>query len=392
MKPISKSSAIFKSISTASAFMAWSGLSLLLLSQGCRPSPPGPLDDLPSMEGLHHDPAKDPSTTPSSQDDVGLSHILVTYAGAFNPQVRTNRDYRQALERAKRLAKLARTKEMDFADLAHRFSDDAKTSLSGGDLGVISPGQIHPDLEQAAFSLGLGQVSGPIHTPTGYHVLLRHEATEAQVSEIVISYVDAKRYTPRTPRSRELALQLAEQIHQGLLDGESFEDAARKYSDMPNYARGGFFPIFAKGTQQEKFEEIVWPLPVGGISKVIETPTGFHIVKRWHARRINLRMIEFPYRTVAPEDLVEYIPDRNEALHSAERFLLDATRPDADFVEVIARALAYNNRKDQGARQEKIGRGTLPLAIEQAAFALEVGQISDIVEADSSFVVVKRVP
>ncbi len=355
------------------------------------PPPPGPTDDLPAIEGLHHEASKDPSPTTAKTGDVGLSHILVTYEGAYNPQVRTRRDYRQAFERAKYLARLARTREMNFADLARRFSDDAQTSSTGGDMGVINPGQIHPDLEQAAFSLGLGQVSDPVATPTGYHVLLRHQATEAQVSEIVISYLGAARYSPRTPRSRERALQLANEIHQRLQEGSSFEDEAQRFSDLPNHDRGGFFPIFQKGTQSEKFEEIVWALALGGISKVTETPTGFHIVKRWPVKRINIRMIKFSYRTVPLEDLVEYIPDRQEALQQAERFLAEATKPNADFVEVLARTLNYDT-KGQGARQEKIGRGILPFKIENAAFSLGLGQMSDIIEADSSFTVVKRVP
>ncbi len=372
------------------SFVILSGL-ILLFSPGCRPPPPGPLDDLPSMEGLHPDPEKSPNGSMATAGDVSISHILVAYIGAYNPQVRTNRDFTQAQKRASYLSRLARTKEMDFSDLARRFSDDIQTGATGGDLGVISPGQLHPDLEKVAFSLGLGQVSDPVHTPTGYHVLLRHEPTEAQVSEIVISHLDAQRYSPRTPRSRERALQLANEIHKRLEAGGSFEDEAVKYSDLPNYDKGGFFPIFAKGTQLKQFEDIVWALQVKELSKVIETPTGFHIVKRWPVKRINLRIMKFPYRTVPLEDLVEYIPDRNEALQKAERFLLEVTKPDADFIEVVTRTLDYDT-KGQGVRQEGIGRGTLPLKVEDAAFALDVGQVSEIIEEDSTFHIVKRVP
>jgi parvulin-like peptidyl-prolyl isomerase len=58
----------------------------------------------------------------------------------------------------------------DFASLASQYSLSPE-SVRGGDLGYLEPGQMPPELEEAAFSLEKGQLSEIISTPYGYHIL-----------------------------------------------------------------------------------------------------------------------------------------------------------------------------------------------------------------------------
>jgi parvulin-like peptidyl-prolyl isomerase len=121
------------------------------------------------------------------------------------------------------------------------------------------------------------------------------------VAEILVTYTGAERYTPRKPRDWARALALAGRILERLHKGASFEAEAIAHSDMPNHVRGGFYPIFTKGSQNPQFEEIVWNLTIGEMSDTVETKTGFHIVKRLPVQRIQVRQVQIEYRQAAGE-------------------------------------------------------------------------------------------
>jgi len=99
-----------------------------------------------------------------------------------------------------------------------------------------------------------------------------------RASHILISYEGA----PRTgaTRSKAEAMALAEEIQAKLRAGESFEELARAYSDCPSAQKGGDLGFFAKGQMVKPFEEAAFGLEVGGVSGIVETPFGYHIIKR----------------------------------------------------------------------------------------------------------------
>lgn len=68
-----------------------------------------------------------------------------------------------------------------FADLARRYSRDGSAS-NGGDLGWIYPGDTVPEFERVMNSLQPGEVSEPVQTPFGWHLILVEERKEAEVS------------------------------------------------------------------------------------------------------------------------------------------------------------------------------------------------------------------
>jgi parvulin-like peptidyl-prolyl isomerase len=59
----------------------------------------------------------------------------------------------------------------DFAKIAKAESDDVASGAEGGDLGSVSRGMMVPPFEQALFALKKGQVSEPVRTPFGYHII-----------------------------------------------------------------------------------------------------------------------------------------------------------------------------------------------------------------------------
>jgi peptidyl-prolyl cis-trans isomerase C len=106
-------------------------------------------------------------------ESARVSHILIAVpAGAPG----ATRD--AARTRAAELSRKARA-GADFAALARQHSNDASRSR-GGDLGFIVRGQAQPPFEQAAFALAPGEVSDPVETVYGFHVIKGGEKRPAQ--------------------------------------------------------------------------------------------------------------------------------------------------------------------------------------------------------------------
>lgn len=59
----------------------------------------------------------------------------------------------------------------DFVDLAKEYSADTSTAEDGGDLGFVSIGQMIPEFEVAAFKLEMDEVSNPVQTQYGFHII-----------------------------------------------------------------------------------------------------------------------------------------------------------------------------------------------------------------------------
>ncbi|MFA7386592.1 MAG: peptidylprolyl isomerase, partial [Thiohalobacteraceae bacterium] len=83
----------------------------------------------------------------------------------------------------------------DFASLAKAHSDDPGSAAEGGDLGLFGRGMMVPEFEEAAFAMAEGEISEPVRSPFGFHVIQVTETKAAQV-----------------PSLEELRPQLAEQV------------------------------------------------------------------------------------------------------------------------------------------------------------------------------------
>jgi parvulin-like peptidyl-prolyl isomerase len=88
----------------------------------------------------------------------------------------------------------------DFAELAKRYSQDPGSAPNGGDLGFFRRGQMFKEFEDAAFSLEPGQVSDPVRTQFGFHLIKVEEKKPAQHPElaqirerVLKDYIEAER-------------------------------------------------------------------------------------------------------------------------------------------------------------------------------------------------------
>ena len=109
----------------------------------------------------------------------------------------------------------------------------------------------------------------------------------AKARHILVTYYGALLAKKKIRRNKEEAAQLAQEIKQKILDGESFKVLAMKYGDDTTSARGGKLGSFSRGTMEEQFENAVFSLQEDEYA-VVETPYGFHVVQRQKLVEVNL--------------------------------------------------------------------------------------------------------
>jgi peptidyl-prolyl cis-trans isomerase C len=105
-------------------------------------------------------------------ETVTARHILIRVKGAPMPVAPGKKELSdaEALAKAQALRKRIAGGE-DFAKLAKEASDDTGSGANGGDLGSFKKGMMVPPFEAAAFSLKPGDVSEPVKTQFGYHII-----------------------------------------------------------------------------------------------------------------------------------------------------------------------------------------------------------------------------
>jgi peptidyl-prolyl cis-trans isomerase C len=108
----------------------------------------------------------------SEFEQAKARHILIRFQGSRIPVRKDQKDLTEAEALAKAQELRARIlKGEDFAAIAKTDSDDTASGASGGDLGEVTRGRMIPEFENAVFTQPLNQVSEPLKTQFGYHLI-----------------------------------------------------------------------------------------------------------------------------------------------------------------------------------------------------------------------------
>jgi len=167
----------------------------------------------------------------------------------------------------------------DFADVAERESADSTSRINGGDLGVVPRGQFIVEFEEAVLALPRGQISEPVQTPFGYHIIKRERVTEDSIHAIHIlipielagdhlDQVDSRADTMdmyAAEQNDPAALDdVADMLGTSVLMAPTVFESSRMFIDLrpvPDAALWAFEAIS------------------GEISQVIETPSAFYLFR-----------------------------------------------------------------------------------------------------------------
>ncbi len=202
------------------------------------------------------------------QEEIETSHILVA--------VNTPAEADAALKKAKDIRK--RLKKSNFADIAKEVSEDHSAQHNNGYLGYATGGSFVYPYEQAAYSLKKGQISQPVRSAFGYHLILLHNKRPAS-GEVHVAHIFKRK--PMQADSATLA-RLKEDvynIYQQAIDGANFATLARTYSEDASAAQGGDLSWIGIGATNAIFEEAAFSLNAENrISQPIEASYGWHII------------------------------------------------------------------------------------------------------------------
>ena len=209
------------------------------------------------------------------QKEVKAAHILITCEENASPED-TLKAYNQIQELRKKIES-----GQNFEDLAQQYSQDPSAKENKGNLGYFSAFRMVYPFESAAYKTKVGEVSKPVRTRFGYHLVkvidVRENRGEVTVAHIMIA-------KPQSNGEAEMvkAKNTINDIYTKLKQGENFSTLATQFSEDKNSGpRGGTLPRFASGQlSSDTFESKAFALVnPGDYTEPFETQFGWHIVK-----------------------------------------------------------------------------------------------------------------
>ena len=209
--------------------------------------------------------------------EVRASHLLITVDENAAP-ADTLKAYNQIIDIRKKIMA-----GENFEEAAQKYSQDPSAKENKGDLGYFSAFRMVYPFESAAYKTKIGDVSMPVRTKFGYHLVKVKDIRENK-GEVTVAHIMILKPTVTTdsPSEVEKPKKTIEDIYTKLKQGENFEALANQFSQDKNSApRGGVLPRFAAGQlSSEEFENTSFGLAnVGDYSKPFESQFGWHIVK-----------------------------------------------------------------------------------------------------------------
>ena len=231
-------------------------------------------------------------------EDCEVSHILIKTEGDD-----TLTSYNKALEVIARL-----NAGEDFGKVADETSADQSVARNHGYLGWFTALQLVWPFEKAMYDLPLNQISTPIKSDYGYHVIKVHNRRSAwgQVNARHIMKVCSESMTPDMQNKK---YQEMVEIKKRLDAGEDFATLAKEVSDDKASAqKGGDLGWFGIGRMVREFEVATYALNAGETSEIIKTRFGYHIINLKEKRGVEpfekkkadiQRMMQYDSRSTA---------------------------------------------------------------------------------------------
>lgn len=115
-----------------------------------------------------------PSTPAKAPDSIAAQHVLIAYKGAKGADKKITRSKAEAKKRAEEV--LAKAKSgTDFSSLVAEYSEDPGSKDRQGSLGKFTRDKMTKPFADAAFALGVDQISDVVETESGFHVIKRNQ-------------------------------------------------------------------------------------------------------------------------------------------------------------------------------------------------------------------------
>lgn len=206
--------------------------------------------------------------------EVRVSHILIDVAPNASKE-----EWNEAREKAKNIQQLLIAEEADFEELAKRFSKDPSVKNNQGDMGWFKAFKMVHSFEDAAYKLSTNEVSNPVKTQFGYHII-KKTGERKSIGKLSVAHIMLRNNNKEEAAENEKQIF---KIYENLKNGDDFEDLAKHFSEDKNTAEnGGRLPAFEVGEINSKiFEEKAFELKNDGdYTSPFQSEFGWHIIKK----------------------------------------------------------------------------------------------------------------
>ncbi|NGZ88650.1 peptidylprolyl isomerase [Psychroflexus maritimus] len=206
--------------------------------------------------------------------EVRVSHILIDVAPNASKE-----EWNEAREKAKNIQQLLIAEEANFEELAKRFSKDPSVKNNQGDMGWFKAFKMVHSFEDAAYKLSTNEVSNPVKTQFGYHII-KKTGERKSIGKLGVAHIMLRNNNKEEAAENEKQIF---KIYENLKNGDDFEDLAKHFSEDKNTAEnGGRLPAFEVGEINSKiFEEKAFELKNDGdYTSPFQSEFGWHIIKK----------------------------------------------------------------------------------------------------------------
>jgi peptidyl-prolyl cis-trans isomerase D len=314
-------------------------------------------------------------TTP---EQIRASHILLKADGKDDAAVKA---------KAEELAKQAKA-GADFAELAKKNSEDDSNAKNGGDLDFFGRGRMVQEFDTAAFNMEVGQISDPVKSQFGYHIIKltdKKPATTKSLDEVRQQLTEQVQTERAQQQAADMAAKLETQIKK-----PADMDSAAKAQGLPVQETGFFArdePVLGVGAAPEMTAR-AFSMNEGEVSPALRTGRGFVI------ETVTAKQDSYIPKLEEVKEKVRDVVVKNKALEMAKQKAADVAsklKGAADFDKAAKAAGVEPKTTDLITRDSPLPEvGSAPEVV-AAAFKLPQGGVSDAMTTPNGAVVVKVV-
>ncbi len=312
-------------------------------------------------------------TTP---EQVRASHILLKTEGKDDAAVKAKAE--EVLKQAKAGA--------DFAELAKKNSEDEQSAKNGGDLDYFGRGRMVPEFDQAVFAMQPNQTSDLVKTQYGYHIIKlvdKKVATTKPLAEVRQQITDQLGYERAQAQAADLAQKLEKQISRpGDLDSVA---KANKLAVQES----GFFardePILGLGPAPEATNK-AFEMKPGEVSGALRASRGFVIETLVSKQDPYVPKLDEVKERVRDEVIKQKARDASKQKAAEIAAKLKAA---PDFEKAAKAAGLEAKTTELISRDSPIPDLGVAPAVEEAAFKMPVGGVSEAIATDNGTAVIK---
>lgn len=310
----------------------------------------------------------------STPEQARASHILLKTEGKDDAAVK-----KQAEDL---LAQIKAGASME--DLAKKHSQDEASAAKGGDLDFFNKGQMVPEFDKAAFELPIGQVSGLVKTSYGYHIIKvtdRKPASQRTLADVRAQIEDQLKWEQAQAQAQKLADDVAKELKKPADFATVAKTRGLQTGETGFFARDEPIPGIgmSPAVAQQAFE-----MKEGDVSEPVRTPQGFAFVTVTGTQAPYVPKLDEVKAKVRDEVL------KQKAIEAARQKAAAITADMRGDFEKAAKAAGLDVKTTELiARGAPIGDAGVSKALEDAAFALPAGSVSDPVVTENGAAVVK---